>query len=68
MPAWCVYILDRGDRYYTGITTDLPHRLHQHGGATLRYTETFPGKGEAVRREKEIKGWSRVKKERLWTR
>jgi putative endonuclease len=58
---WYVYICDRKAQLYTGITTDLNHRMKQHR-AELLYTETFVNKYEAVRREREIKGWSRQKK------
>jgi predicted GIY-YIG superfamily endonuclease len=46
---------------YTGITTDIPHRMRQHG-AELLYSEVHPDKHSAARREKEIKGWRREKK------
>jgi putative endonuclease len=58
---WHVYICDRNGRLYTGITTDLDHRMRQHG-AELLYSEAYPGKHEAARREREIKGWRREKK------
>lgn len=69
---WTVYILRcADDTLYTGITNDLPNRLaaHESGkGAkylrgrtpfTLVYTETHPGKSEALKRELKIKGLSR---------
>jgi len=52
---WHVYIIEKNDRYYTGITTDLKNRLHQHGNPPLLYKETFPDKLHAVRREKKEK-------------
>ncbi len=58
---WHVYICDRGGQLYTGITTDLNHRVKQHG-AKLLYSEAFEDKHEAARREREIKGWRRDKK------
>lgn len=70
-----VYILKcKDDTYYTGWTTDLERRLSVHNegkGAkytrgrrpvTLVYTETFEDKGEALRREQNIKRLSREEK------
>ena len=59
--VWHVYICDRSGQFYTGITTDLPHRMRQHG-AELLYSEEYPDQYSAERREKEIKGWRREKK------
>ncbi len=58
---WYVYICDRSGQLYTGITTDLEHRMQQHG-ARLLYREGFEDKHSAARREREIKGWRRDKK------
>jgi len=58
---WHVYICDRKGQLYTGVTTDLNHRLRQHG-AKLLYSESHPDKHAAARREREIKGWRREKK------
>ncbi len=58
---WYVYICDRSGLLYTGITTDLDHRMKQHR-ARLLYSEAHPGRDSAVRREREIKGWRREKK------
>jgi putative endonuclease len=62
--VWYVYICDRAGQVYTGITTDLAHRMKQHK-AQLLYSESFNDKHLAARREKEIKGWNREKKLRL---
>ena len=62
---WYVYIIKKSGHYYTGITTDITNRLRQHGNTQLLYKETFPDKHLAARREKQIKGWSRAKKELL---
>jgi len=35
MPDWVVYVIERHGQYYTGITTDLPNRLRQHGDISL---------------------------------
>ena len=63
---WCVYIILKGARYYTGITNNLPHRLLQHHVSTALYVEHFNAGSMAAIREQEIKGWSRAKKEALW--
>ena len=59
---------------YTGITTDLARRFKEHntgkGGAYTRskkvikilYTEKFPTRSSALKREAEIKSWPRQKK------
>ena len=79
MPMYFVYILHSKslDKYYIGCTSDLEDRLKKHnsnyGGFTgkrldweIRYTEEFPSKIEALKREKEIKSWkSRKMVERL---
>ncbi|MHC4244288.1 MAG: GIY-YIG nuclease family protein [Planctomycetota bacterium] len=62
---WTVYIILKGSKYYTGITTDLENRLRQHGNPPLLYKETFPNKHQAAAREKTIKGYSREKKQAL---
>ena len=58
---WYVYICDKKGKLYTGITIQIPHRMHQHK-ATLLYYEAFDGKHAAAKREREIKGWTRAKK------
>ena len=58
---WYVYICNRKGQLYTGITTDLQHRMRQHR-AKLLYSEIFQDKHEAALREKQIKGWRREKK------
>lgn len=65
---WTVYILECGDgTLYTGITDDLKRRLSAHqagkgakytrgrGPLTLRYRETLPDKGAALKRECALK-------------
>jgi len=63
--------------YYTGSTYNLEVRMAQHnngGGSNfswkflpvqLVYYEEFDNIGQAFRREKQIQGWSRKKKEAL---
>lgn len=73
-----VYILQAHDgRYYTGYTTDLDRRFKEHqtgfggkftksfGARTILYHEAWSSKSEALRREAQIKSWSRVEKEAL---
>jgi putative endonuclease len=64
---------------YTGVTNDITVRLEQHyqnrGNKAifagkyhcykLLYFETFSGIEQAISREKEIKGWTRAKKEAI---
>ncbi|MBI2263537.1 GIY-YIG nuclease family protein [Candidatus Berkelbacteria bacterium] len=74
---YAVYILLCSDDYfYTGITSNLDKRIseHRHGLSKLTknrlpirldYSEDFKTRKEAAKREKEIKGWRREKKESL---
>ena len=79
MNIYTVYILKcADDSYYTGVTSNLQKRLYQHksgfykGGYTYRrrpvdlvfYTE-FTSISMAIESEKQIKKWSRAKKEAL---
>lgn len=70
-----VYLLRCADStIYTGITTDVARRFEEHkrGVAAhytrahkpvkILYTEEYPSRGSALRREAEIKKWPRVKK------
>lgn len=75
---YSVYIL-RGQKnhLYVGVTSNLENRLKRHisgDGAeftyrnktfTVIYTEQFSNLKEARKREKQIKGWRREKKENL---
>jgi putative endonuclease len=73
-----MYILQCADgSYYTGSTKDLERRLAQHqNGEGANYTkkrlpvklvyyEEFDRIDYAFRREKQVQGWSRAKKEAL---
>jgi putative endonuclease len=77
MSFW-VYILRCADgSYYTGHTDDLEARVAKHQSGemegytttrlplTLVFSEDFPTRAEALERERQIKGWSRCKKEAL---
>lgn len=62
---------------YIGVTNDIARRLHEHKthavpGFTDRYNvtklvyvEEYPQVEDAIRREKQLKKWSRAKKEAL---
>ena len=76
--AFCVYILHcRDGSYYVGSTSDLATRVATHragNGAAhtaarlpleLVYSEEHETLAAAIAREKQIKGWSRAKKESL---
>ena len=62
---WHLYIIKKNEKFYTGITTNLKNRLHQHGNPPLLYKEVFPDKYQAAQREKQIKGFSKVRKQKL---
>ncbi len=77
MSFW-VYILRCGDNsYYTGHTDNLEQRLAKHQAGEIEgytstrvpvrllFSEEFPTRGEALACERQIKGWSRRKKEAL---
>lgn len=60
--------------FYTGVTSNIKRRFTEHktksGGwhtkihkaIKVLYTETYPTKDKALKREKQIKGWRREKK------
>jgi len=76
-----VYFLkDQKGRLYIGQTNNLPAREKQQTSKSkkaakfiidntemfnLVYSETYPSRLEAMRREKQLKGWTRAKKEAL---
>ncbi len=75
-----VYILECADgSYYTGVTNDIEGRIWEHNNPNeaksytasrlpviLRYCGVFDDPINAIAFEKQIKGWSRVKKEALF--
>lgn len=79
MPSWFLYIaLARTGRYYVGITTDPPRRIEDHnhgrgsrmavnqGPFTLVYiSPPLPNQSAARKREIQVKGWPRAKKQKL---
>jgi putative endonuclease len=74
-----VYILKCADgSYYTGVTNDIDRRLAQHQAGynpdsytfsrrplELVYSEYFTDPKQAIAFEKQVKGWSRAKREAL---
>ena len=76
MKFYYVYIVECSDGlYYTGITNDLERRLVEHNAGTnkeaftfkrrpvvLKWHEQFVDPSQAIKIEKQIKGWSRKKK------
>jgi len=78
--SFFVYILVCSDNsYYTGVTNDIERRLYEHDTGLdkesytyirrpleLKYLEQFDDINKAIEREKQIKKWSRKKKEALF--
>ena len=79
MKLYYVYILKCSDNsYYTGITNNIERRLQEHNSdknlfaytfsrrpTELVWVEKFTTPNEAIAKEKQLKGWSRKKKEAL---
>lgn len=78
--TYSVYILrTSSNTLYIGQTNNLERRLKEHKGKTgksakyvrcfdsveLVYSEEQPSRGEAMRREREIRTWRKAKKENL---
>ena len=78
--SYSVYILRfSNNSLYIGQTNNLDQRLRDHQSKTSRsakfskengefhlvYSEDYPTLLEAMRREKQLKGWTRAKKEAL---
>jgi putative endonuclease len=75
----CVYILRSicsSAQRYVGVTADLVTRLDYHNSGRcphtskfmpweVVYTERFERDADALKRERQIKGWTRAKKEAL---
>ena len=62
MQNWWVYIIEKRERFYVGVTTDLQNRMRQHDVTRPLYFEGTMSKAEALKRERILKGWSRKKK------
>lgn len=78
MGKWNVYMLRCGDNsLYTGITTDVDRRIEEHRNGTgskyvrsrlpceVVYVETGYDQSSALKREYEIKSFSKSKKESM---
>jgi len=63
LKSWWVYIIDRNGRLYTGITTDIMNRMRQHGRSAPLFREGPMSRTDVVKRERELKGWSKKKLE-----
>jgi len=77
--AWFVYIVECSDKsFYTGICWNLKRRIKQHNEekyqssftkgrlpVRLIYWERFNNRFDTAKREKIIKGYSRLKKKKL---
>jgi predicted GIY-YIG superfamily endonuclease len=77
--AFYAYVLRcADDSYYTGHTDDLDVRIAEHSAGAFRacytfkrrplklvWSQDFPTRYEALSAERQIKGWSRAKKEAL---
>lgn len=73
---WWIYIVECLDgSLYTGITKDISRRVKEHNNTkkgaksiryklpvVLKYSEQIGTVSEALKREKEIKSWTRKKK------
>ena len=74
---WFVYLLLCDEKtFYVGITTDVKNRLYLHktkqsfftkkfSQIKIVYCEKYTTEKDAVNREKQLKGWSRAKKQML---
>ena len=74
---WFVYMLLCDQKtFYIGITPDIERRLSEHRSKTsfftkkfsdlqVVYSEKYPSKHDAAIRERQLKGWSRAKKQLL---
>jgi putative endonuclease len=75
-----VYIICCSDQsYYVGITNNLDRRIIEHNDGidphcytfkrrpiVLKHFEYYTDVNQAIQREKQLKGWSRAKKEALF--
>jgi len=78
MKTYWVYILKcSDDSYYTGSTSDIEKRLSEHQQGLIKgytqkrrpvklvFSQYFEDVFDAISAERQIKGWSRAKKEAL---
>lgn len=76
MPYFVYILRTSHNTFYIGQTNNLERRLEEHKNNKVKsakyiryfpsfdlvYRETYPTRIEAMRREKQLKGWSRAKK------
>lgn len=74
---YCYIILCADNSLYTGVTCNPSRRFAEHNNQAggrytkmntakeLMYTEEFKTKRDALKRERQIKGWTRLKKMNL---
>ena len=78
MKTYWVYILKCSDgSYYTGSTSDIEKRISEHQQGTIKgytknrrpvkliFSDYFEDVYDAISAERQIKGWTRAKKEAL---
>ena len=77
MPFWTYMLHCRGGACYTGHTEDLEVRIAQHKSGIIEgftsdrlpvelvWSNEFPTRHDALAAERQIKGWSRAKKQAL---
>lgn len=77
MSFWVYILRCADDSYYTGHTENLEKRIAEHQTGEIEgythtrrpvelvFSEEFPSREEALTRERQVKGWSRKKKEAL---
>ncbi|MEO0557860.1 MAG: GIY-YIG nuclease family protein [Bacteroidota bacterium] len=71
---WAYMLTNHSGTLYIGVTNDLARRAAQHQASEpntftgryqmgrLIYPEAYPSASDAIRREKQLKGWRRTKK------
>jgi putative endonuclease len=78
MKDYFVYILKcSDDSYYTGVTNNVERRFNEHNSGVIKgytsprlpvqlvFSARFSDINEAIKFEKQVKGWNRRKKEAL---
>ena len=77
MTFYTYIILCSNNKYYVGHTHDLQQRFSRHANKSgakftsqnkpdkISWSQEFDTESDAIKREKQIKGWSRTKKENL---
>ena len=78
MQEYFIYILECSDSsFYTGVTNNLERRVAEHNSGLIKgytskrlpvrlvFSQRFSDINQAIKSEKQIKGWSRNKKKAL---